>query len=169
MVTGSAGECTFEQDVTITFCSLTSVDINSTGVPSTLSTEGTITITPTSGVGPYQFSIDGGQNFYDNNFFSDLPTGLYNIVVSDSQNICSFEGSARVEIESVIINEINYRSAENFDSNDWIELYNPKSYEIDLSNWQIRDENNDHVFDIPESTIIAVSYTHLTLPTTPYV
>ena len=154
MVTGSAGECTFEQDVTITFCSLTSVDINSTGVPSTLSTDGTITITPTSGVGPYQFSIDGGQNFYDNNFFSDLPTGLYNIVVSDSQNICSFEGSARVEIESVIINEINYRSAENFDSNDWIELYNPKSYEIDLSNWQIRDENNDHVFYIPESTII---------------
>ncbi len=153
-VIGSAGTCVFEQTVIIESCGLTNVDIQVTGVSSNLSSEGSITITPNSGVAPYQYSIDGGQNFYEDSIFSGLPSGLYNIVVNDSQNICSYEDSARVEIESVIINEVNHKSSENFDSNDWIELYNPKPYEIDLSNWQIRDENNDNIFYIPESTII---------------
>ena len=154
LVIGSAGTCEFEQDIVIEFCSLTSVDVQATGVPSSISTDGSITITPNSGIGPFQYSIDGGQNFYDNNFFPELPVGLYNIVVNDSQNICSFEDSIRVEIESVIINEINYRSGDEFNPNDWIELYNPKSYPIDLSDWQIRDNNNNHIYYIPESTQI---------------
>ena len=153
-VIGSAGTCEFEQDVAIQFCSLTAVDVQATGVPSSISTDGSITITPNSGEGPYQYSIDGGQTFFDDNFFTGLPSGLYNIVVVDSQNICSFEDSVRVEIESVIINEINYRSSDEFSPNDWIELYNPKSYLIDLSDWQIRDDNNNHIFYIPESTQI---------------
>ena len=33
-------------------------------------------------------------------------------------------------------------------------MYNPKSYAIDLSDWQIRDDNNNHVYNIPEATII---------------
>ena len=151
---GSAGSCMLEQTITIDFCSFTSVDIEATGVASNLSAEGTISITPNSGVAPYQYSIDGGQNFYENSFFSDLPTGLYNIVVYDSQNTCSFNETVEVEIESVIINEINYRSDDDFNPNDWIELYNPKPYSIDLSGWQIRDDNNNHVFYIPESTQI---------------
>ena len=153
-VIGSAGICTFEQHITIESCSLTTVDFEVVGVPSSTSTDGSITIIPNSGVGPYQYSIDGGQNFYENNFFEELPSGLYNIVVNDSQEICSFEDSVRIEIESVIINEINYRSHEEFTPNDWIELYNPKSYAIDLSDWQIRDDNNNHVYNIPEATII---------------
>ena len=153
-VIGSAGACTFEQYITIESCSLTTVDFEVVGVPSSISTDGSITIMPTSGVGPYQYSIDGGQNFYENNFFEELPSGLYNIVVNDSQEICSFEESVRIEIESVIINEINYRSHEEFNPSDWLELYNPKSYAIDLSDWQIRDDNNNHIYNIPESTII---------------
>ena len=153
-VIGSAGNCIFEENITIESCSLTGVDIQATGVPSSISTDGSITITPNSGVGPYQYSIDGGQNFYDENLFLDLPSGLYNIVVNDSQNICSYEDSVRIEIESVIINEINYRSGEELSPNDWIELYNPKSYPIDLSDWQIRDDNNNHIYYIPESTQI---------------
>jgi len=153
-IIGSAGTCEFAQDVAIQFCSLTTVDIQATGVPSSISTDGSITITPNSGEGPYQYSIDGGQTFFDDNFFPDLPSGLYNVVVVDSQNICSFEDSVRVEIESVIINEINYRSGDEFSSGDWLELYNPKSYPIDLSDWQIRDDNNNHIYNIPESTQI---------------
>ncbi len=153
-IIGSAGTCEFEQHVAIQFCSLTAVDVQATGVPSSISTDGSITITPNSGEGPYQYSIDGGQTFFDDNFFTDLPSGLYNVVVVDSQNICSFEDSVRVEIESVIINEINFRSGDEFSPNDWIELYNPKSYPIDLSDWQIRDDNNNHIFYIPESTQI---------------
>ena len=153
-VIGSAGSCVYEQNITIEFCGFTNVDIEATGVPSSLSTDGSITITPNSGVGPYQYSIDGGQNFFDENFFTDLPSGLYNVVVNDSQDICSYEESIRIEIESVIINEINYRSNDEFNPNDWVELYNPKSYPIDLSGWQIRDDNNNHIYYIPESTQI---------------
>ena len=153
-VIGSAGDCVFEQTVQIEFCDFTSVDVQVTGVPSSTSTDGSITIIPNSGNGPYQYSIDGGQNFFEENFFSDLPSGLYNIVVNDSQNICSFEDSVRIEIESVIINEINYSSSEEFNPSDWIELYNPKSDPIDLSGWQIRDDNNNHIYYIPQSTII---------------
>ena len=102
-IIGSAGTCTFEELITIESCSFTTVDFEVAGVPSSTSTDGSITIIPTSGVGPYQYSIDGGQNFYENNFFEELPSGLYNIVVNDSQEICSFEDSVRIEIESVII------------------------------------------------------------------
>jgi hypothetical protein len=38
---------------------------------------------------------------------------------------------------------------------DWIELYNPKTASLDISNWQIKDDNNTHVFVIPEGTQIA--------------
>ena len=42
-----------------------------------------------------------------------------------------------------------------FNPGDWIELYNPKSAAVDISNWQIRDDNDTHVFVIPEGTQIA--------------
>ena len=64
-IIGSAGTCEFEQDVAIQFCSLTAVDVQATGVPSSISTDGSITITPNSGEGPYQYSIDGGQTFFE--------------------------------------------------------------------------------------------------------
>lgn len=51
------------------------------------SSDGTITITPTSGVGPFTYSIDNGANFYVSNFFSGLnATGTYNIIVKDSKS-----------------------------------------------------------------------------------
>ena len=36
--------------------------------------------------------------------------------------------------EAIIINEINYNSSANFDSDDWIELYNASSESEDISN-----------------------------------
>jgi gliding motility-associated-like protein len=43
---------------------------------------GTITVTPTSGIAPYQYSIDGGP-FQNSNVFSNLPAGTYSIVMQD--------------------------------------------------------------------------------------
>jgi len=51
----------------------------------------------------------------------------------------------------VIINEINYNSADDFDPGDWIELYGLHD-EHDLSNWILRDNRDDHVYEIPEGT-----------------
>ena len=54
----------------------------------------------------------------------------------------------------IVINEINYRSIDTLDTNDWIELYNPNTSELDISNWEIKDDNDTHVFVIPEGTQI---------------
>jgi len=48
--------------------------------------------------------------------------------------------------ERVVINEINYNSDNSADPGDWVELYNPMPYELDLSGWQFFDENNSFTF-----------------------
>ena len=55
---------------------------------------------------------------------------------------------------SLVINEINYRSSDDFNPDDWIELYNPMTFAVDVSNWQIKDSDDTHVFVIPEGTQI---------------
>ena len=54
----------------------------------------------------------------------------------------------------VVINEINYRSSDEFNPDDWIELFNPKPTAIDISNWQIKDSDDNHIFTIPNGTEI---------------
>jgi hypothetical protein len=57
---------------------------------------------------------------------------------------------------SIVINEINYNSADNeFDPDDWVELYNPTSETISIGLWEFKDENDDHVFTIAENVSLA--------------
>jgi hypothetical protein len=56
--------------------------------------------------------------------------------------------------DSLVINEINYRSANWFNPEDWIEFYNPHDQEIDIGNWIFKDDNDDHSFVFPANTII---------------
>ena len=55
---------------------------------------------------------------------------------------------------NIVINEINYKSSDDFNSNDWVELYNPNSYAVDISNWIFSDDNDANVYEFPENTII---------------
>lgn len=55
----------------------------------------------------------------------------------------------------IVINEINYNSSDDFDSGDWIEIYNNDVDTIDISSWFIKDEKDDHMFTISENTLIA--------------
>ena len=56
---------------------------------------------------------------------------------------------------SIVINEINYNSAPNFDPEDWIELYNNSDNEMDISGWIFKDSDDLHSFILPENTIVA--------------
>lgn len=58
------------------------------------------------------------------------------------------------EAEDIVINEINYNSSATNNSADWIELYNPRSESMDLSNWVFKDDDDNHSFVLPEGTII---------------
>lgn len=56
---------------------------------------------------------------------------------------------------NIIINEINYHSADNFDTGDWIELYNNGTETVNLSNWAFKDENDENEFVIPAGTTMS--------------
>jgi len=60
----------------------------------------------------------------------------------------------RVFVDSLVINEINYNSSNTFDPDDWVEFYNPHPYELDISGWEFKDENDLHSFVFPEGTAI---------------
>lgn len=54
----------------------------------------------------------------------------------------------------IVINEINYHSHPDFDSGDWVELYNALEIEKDLSGWIFRDSNAENQFVIPEGVVL---------------
>lgn len=58
------------------------------------------------------------------------------------------------DFNNVVINEINYKSADDFDTKDWIELYNTTSAGINLAGWKISAGSPDEAFTIPAGTII---------------
>jgi hypothetical protein len=110
VVQGALGLCEFEETVTIEVCEFTSAQITSTNASSVVSTNGSIEINPTSGTGPYLYSIDGGQNFVPSNTFNNLPVGTYNIIVQDNLNICHYEQAVPIEAEEVSNNkELSFR------------------------------------------------------------
>ncbi|MEO0368715.1 MAG: CotH kinase family protein, partial [Pseudomonadota bacterium] len=59
----------------------------------------------------------------------------------------------------IVINEINFRSSNDFDTGDWIELHNPNHFAIDISGWIIKDDDDSRGFTVPAGTIMqAQSY-----------
>ncbi|MFC1569437.1 CotH kinase family protein [bacterium] len=55
----------------------------------------------------------------------------------------------------IVINEINYHSADEFDPGDWLELYNITENTVDISGWKLLDENESTGFRIPSNTVVA--------------
>ncbi|MCA9783133.1 MAG: lamin tail domain-containing protein [Candidatus Cloacimonetes bacterium] len=55
---------------------------------------------------------------------------------------------------SVVINEINYNSDSAFDVEDWVELHNPGAIAANMGDWQLRDEDDGHIFTFPQGTIL---------------
>lgn len=56
--------------------------------------------------------------------------------------------------KGIVINEINYNSSMQFDSGDWIEIYNKSKQSIDISNWILGDSDESHAFTFPSGTVL---------------
>ncbi|MFI5172376.1 MAG: lamin tail domain-containing protein [Chitinophagales bacterium] len=56
-------------------------------------------------------------------------------------------------LENPIVSEINYHSSELEDAGDWFELHNYLATDFDISNWTVKDKN-DNYFNVPAGTII---------------
>jgi len=54
----------------------------------------------------------------------------------------------------IVINEINYNSKSNFNPGNWVELYNPNNFTVDLTGWQFRGKDAGEVFTFPNHTTI---------------
>jgi hypothetical protein len=55
---------------------------------------------------------------------------------------------------SLVINEINYNSAEDRNAGDWVEIYNPSKTTVDFSGWEIKDNDDAHSFVFPNTSVI---------------
>jgi hypothetical protein len=57
-------------------------------------------------------------------------------------------------MNSIVINEINYNSSPDHDTEDWIELYNRSEQDFNLSGWYISDSEPGDRFMLPNRVII---------------
>ncbi|MCP4709411.1 MAG: hypothetical protein GY869_12360 [Planctomycetes bacterium] len=61
--------------------------------------------------------------------------------------------------QNIVINEINYNSAPDFNPGDWVELYNNTNATIDLSGWVFKDSEDAHNFTFPANlALVAEEY-----------
>ncbi len=86
-------------------CAFTAT-ITTSNTSNETASDGSITISPTTGFDPYTYSIDGGQNFVTFNTINNLPAGEYMIVVMDASGSCTYEETITVDfnIESSLTN-----------------------------------------------------------------
>ncbi|MFT4679703.1 MAG: hypothetical protein ACI9RU_002905 [Litorivivens sp.] len=156
IVEGSAGMCSYEETVIIEACTFNSVEIASSNVSSSISANGSIEITPTSGVGPYQYSIDGGQNFVSTNIFPDLAVGTYNVIVHDASGVCPFE----IGVPIIVDEEVSVEDPHDFLSNGITIYPNPTDniFNIELDSYsseRVNIEVYDHLGRSIQSSYIA--------------
>ncbi len=55
--------------------------------------------------------------------------------------------------DPIVITEINYKSAPEADSEDWVELYNRTGTAVDLTGWKFSD-GSGHVYAFPPDTVL---------------
>jgi hypothetical protein len=99
-----------------------------------------------------------GYKFVRWEFGGGLPAstsaGIEVTLDNDATISAVFEKDANAAFNSVVINEINYKSADAFDTKDWIELYNTTAAAINVSGWKLLDGEADEAFTIPVGTTI---------------
>jgi len=78
---------------------------------------GSIMITPTSGIAPFTYSLDGGMTSQESNIFDNLPAADYVVTISSGDGSCTEDIAATVgivsSIEENLINEVIIKSTPN--------------------------------------------------------
>lgn len=75
------------------------------------------------------------------------------IIVSVPGTITAIFEPAQQSVNSPVINEINYKSAPLFDTEDWVELFNPSADSVDLSGWTFGQDTLS-AFVFPSNSIL---------------
>ncbi len=83
VIVRDAGGCTDTLDVTVAAGSNINATTTTTATSCPTASNGDITVTPTNGTAPYQYSIDG-TTFQASNTFTGLPAAAYTITIRDA-------------------------------------------------------------------------------------
>lgn len=85
------------------------------------------------------------------------------VVITENTSLTAQFKRNEVNTTGIVINEVNYRSADSFNPEDWVEFYNNSDQDINISDWYFSDSDDAHKFIFPSGTIInANSYLVLT-------
>ena len=74
--------------------------------------------------------------------------------VTDPITLTALFEASGPSTSTVVVNEINYNSSDDFNPEDWIELYNRDETTAHISGWVLKDEDDAHIFSIPAGTVI---------------
>jgi hypothetical protein len=83
-------------------CSL-GVEVSTTKVSNEGETDGSILITASGGVEPYNYSIDGGSSYQDSPLFEGLAAGNYDVSVITAEEGCDYFEVVEVEISTSVV------------------------------------------------------------------
>lgn len=83
--------------------------------------------------------------------YARIPDGIGDFV----DFATSTKGKLNIVTNPVVINEVE--SKDNNGGVDWIELANPTNTDIDISGIVIKDNDDSHVYTIPEGTVISAN------------
>ncbi len=93
------------------------------------------------------YKFDGWTGAITSN---DQAIDLY---VTPSTNLIASFSVDTSGVKKIVINEINYNSTDDFESGDWIELYNRSVDSVNIGGWYFSDSDDDHKFIIPTGLI----------------
>jgi len=105
---------------------------------------------------PISFTALPSAGYKLNSWVGANATNSSTITLSSQNNIiltAIFEPDVE-DYGTIVINEINYNSANNFDPEDWVELCNYSHRDIDISGWHFKDSDESHDFIFPQNTLL---------------
>ncbi len=95
----------------------------------------------------YEFSLGGGKNNNNNN---DEKASKSDLAVE----FCSFDTNNLPSRETAILNEVAWMGTNESSNNEWIEIKNIEGKEVNLSGWQLINENEKLKVALPNGAKI---------------
>lgn len=76
------------------------------------------------------------------------------LILGTNSSITAVFEPAPLTVSNIVINEINYKSSDFFDTEDWVELYNPANAAVDISGWKLSGSSNGDAYQFKTGTKI---------------
>ena len=95
-----------------------------------------------------------GNEGYKLNSWNGYDSNESKIEITLDQNISLEPIFTLANPPKIVINEFNYKSAKDFDTGDWVELYNNSDEDVNIGNWILKDDDDEHQFVFESNTVI---------------